>query len=111
MGIPGEGVSLRQDLKSHELRNETGSGMTMSKACAWIAATLGLTVTLVVAQPSHAAENIDAICEKGAGEQPLTWYTAQDPTRGDAVVEALGKKYPKIKVEALRLVTGKLAAR
>lgn len=66
---------------------------------------------MVVAQSSSAAEAIDAVCQKGASEPALTWYTSQDPTRGDAVVEAFGKKYPKVKVEALRLVTGKLAAR
>src|SRR5262245_17696132 len=76
-----------------------------------MAAAFGLAASLLAAPAAYAADPIDAVCEKAAGEPALTWYTAQDPTRGDAAVEAFGKKYPKIKVEALRLVTGRLAAR
>lgn len=58
-----------------------------------------------------AAEPIEAICAKAASDPPLTWYSSQEETRNEAALSAFHKHYPGVKVESLRLVTGKLAAR
>lgn len=76
--------------------------------------TLVLTALALVAAAGRAAvaaEPLEAVCAKAASEPSLTWYSSQEETRNEAALAAFRKRYPKIKVESLRLVTGKLAAR
>ena len=71
-------------------------------------AAIALAATLAHAA---AAEPLDAACKKAASEPTLTWYSSQEETRNLAALVAFHKQYPAVKVESLRLVTGKLAAR
>ena len=64
-----------------------------------------------LARTAGAAETIDAVCERAATEPKLTWYSSQEETRNQAAISVFQKRYPRVKVESLRLVTGKLAAR
>ncbi len=59
----------------------------------------------------RAAQPIETICAKATSEPMLTWYSSQEATRNEAAIAAFHKVYPQVKVESLRLVTGKLAAR
>lgn len=73
----------------------------------------GLLALVLATGPLHvmAAEPIEAVCAKAAADPTLTWYSSQEETRNDAALVAFRKRFPQIKVESLRLVTGKLAAR
>lgn len=64
-----------------------------------------------LAKTAAAAEPIAAVCAKAALEPTLSWYSSQEETRNQAAISAFHRLYPKVKVESLRLVTGKLAAR
>ena len=72
---------------------------------------VALALVTGLARAAGAAEPIEATCAKAASDPTLTWYSSQEETRNDAALVAFRKLYPKIKVESLRLVTGKLAAR
>lgn len=63
------------------------------------------------AGPGRAAEPIEAVCARAANDPTLTWYSSQEATRNEAAIAAFNKVYPKVHVESLRLVTGRLAAR
>jgi iron(III) transport system substrate-binding protein len=67
--------------------------------------------SLLLATQVRAAEPIDSICTKAAGEPTLTWYSAQEPTRNEAAVAAFHKVYPNVKIQSLRLASGALASR
>jgi iron(III) transport system substrate-binding protein len=70
-----------------------------------LALAAGLTRTAAAAEP------IEAVCTKAASDPTLTWYSSQEETRNQAAITAFHKRYPGVKVESLRLVTGRLAAR
>ena len=64
-----------------------------------------------LARGAAAADPIDAVCARAPSDPTLTWYSSQEETRNEAALAAFQKQYPKVRVESLRLVTGKLAAR
>lgn len=70
-----------------------------------------LVLAAALARVSIAAEPIDAVCAKAASEPTLTWYSSQEEVRNRAAITEFHKRYPAVKVESLRLVTGKLASR
>lgn len=72
---------------------------------------IALALVAGLVRAAGAAEPIEAVCAKAASDPPLTWYSSQEETRNEAALVAFHKKYPAVKVESLRLVTGKLAAR
>lgn len=69
--------------------------------------------TLLTVQAVSAANAgmIENICEMGASEPTLVWYSSQDPSRNEAAMAAFEVAYPNIEMEGFRLSTGKLAAR
>lgn len=79
-----------------------------SRLTDWLVA-VSLAVGLV--HTASAAEPIEAVCSKAASDPTLTWYSSQEETRNQAALVAFHKQYPRVKVESLRLVTGRLAAR
>jgi iron(III) transport system substrate-binding protein len=79
---------------------------------AWKSALLVVLLgALACASPARAAEPIETVCTQAASEPTLVWYSSQEATRNEAAIAAFNKVYPNVKVESLRLVTGKLAAR
>ncbi len=72
---------------------------------------LVLALATGLARTARAAEPIDAVCKKALSDPTLTWYSSQEETRNQAAIVAFHKQFPGVKVESLRLVTGKLAAR
>lgn len=81
----------------------------MDKRIANVLVVLALSVGL--ARTAVAAEPIDAVCRSAVSDPTLTWYSSQEETRNQAAIVAFHKQYPAVKVESLRLVTGRLAAR
>lgn len=49
--------------------------------------------------------------ERAREEPPLTWYSSQDPSLNEAVVESFKRQYPGVEINAMRLATGALATR
>lgn len=76
-----------------------------------LGALIPFVAALLVAGAAGAGEPIESVCVKAASEPQLVWYSSQEATRNEAAITAFNKVYPKVKVESLRLVTGKLAAR
>lgn len=70
-----------------------------------LVAVLGALATPALAEP------IEDVCRQAASEPRLVWYSAQDPSRNTAAVEAFSKAYPAIKIDSFRLASGALAAR
>ncbi len=81
----------------------------MPTCTAKVLVALGFAAGLV--RTAAAAEPIDAVCAKAVSDPTLTWYSSQEETRNEAALGAFRVRYPKVRVESLRLVTGKLAAR
>ena len=73
--------------------------------------TLSLATALGLGAGVAAAATIDEVCEAGAAEPSLIWYSSQDPSRNEAAIAAFKSAYPDIEIEGFRLSTGKLAIR
>lgn len=69
-----------------------------------------LAVASLFAGPAF-SQSIDEICVAAEQEQPLMWYSSQDPAFNANVVEAFTEAYPRINTEFFRLASGALAAR
>ncbi len=62
-------------------------------------------------QPAIAADTIEQLCRAAQNEPQLTWYSAQETKRNEAVIEAFKKAYPSLSARQFRGGTGQLTAR
>jgi len=71
----------------------------------WIAAALGVVVSVAAASPAR-AQAVPDLAAAAARKPPVTWYESSPTEQIDKVLAAFNARHPQVKVRHIRLVGG-----